>query len=386
MRKTLVIISIICLSVILFSCLLSAAEKIIVINERANIRLKPDLKSNLICTVSKGTILEFYEKTGEWYKVNLPPDKNGLVVTGYIHSSVVEIVTKKVIPEKPVSSLSESAQIDLLSKQQINQISPARGFGIGVKLLGGMSYLSVKDINDGVKGYNDRWVYCNTTLYGWTAHGEVKPIHYGPDFAGDIIINFTHKFGVQFGTGYIQGAKTSETSLTKGTTEDIATYKPRVSAIPIRLGIFYNILISRTVNVVLNSGGGWYFTKYHYDYFRESDNGYIWYKQKDRASANGPGFFGGIGLEFKITSKMAFILESQGRYAKISGFEGTYEYTSSHLGCGKGEGTLYYMLSSEKWPYVFICREKPGAPYTNVREARVDFSGFTIRSGLKIRF
>jgi len=114
MRKTLVIISIICLSVVLFSCLLSAAEKIIVINERANIRLKPDLKSNLICTVSKGTILEFYEKTGEWYKVNLPPDKNGLVVTGYIHSSVVKIVTKRVIPEKPVSSLSESVKTDFL--------------------------------------------------------------------------------------------------------------------------------------------------------------------------------------------------------------------------------------------------------------------------------
>jgi len=71
----------------------------------------------------------------------------------------------------------------------------------------------------------------------------------------------------------------------------------------------------------------------------------------------------------------------------VSGFEGTFEYTSSHIGDGKGEGTLYYMLYDEKWPYVLICREKPGAPYyTNVREARVDFSGFTIRSGLKIRF
>jgi len=92
-------------------------------------------------------------------------------------------------------------------------------------------------------------------------------------------------------------------------------------------------------------------------------------------------------LEFKITPKMAFILEGQGRYAKISGFEGTYEYTSSSGSWNaKGEGTLYYMLYDEKWPYLYICREKPGAPYTNVREARVDFSGFTIRSGLKIRF
>jgi len=58
----------------------------------ANIRLKPSLESNVISKAPRGATLNAEEKIGEWYKIKLPPDEQGIVLTGYIHQSIVEVV------------------------------------------------------------------------------------------------------------------------------------------------------------------------------------------------------------------------------------------------------------------------------------------------------
>ncbi len=64
-----------------------------VVAARANVRLKPDLNSPVIGQVGKGTVLESTAKIGDWYAVKLPPDEDGIVVSGYLHLSTVEITT-----------------------------------------------------------------------------------------------------------------------------------------------------------------------------------------------------------------------------------------------------------------------------------------------------
>lgn len=78
--------------------------------KRANIRSKPTIESNVILQAPLGAILDAEEKAGEWYKVNLPPDKDGVVVSGYIHQSIVEVVQeveKTVEPEEEVLEKKE---------------------------------------------------------------------------------------------------------------------------------------------------------------------------------------------------------------------------------------------------------------------------------------
>jgi len=58
----------------------------------ANIRLKPSLESTVISRAPHGAILNAEEKIGEWYKIKLPPDEQGIVLTGYIHQSIVEVL------------------------------------------------------------------------------------------------------------------------------------------------------------------------------------------------------------------------------------------------------------------------------------------------------
>lgn len=68
---------------------------------RANIRLEPNTESSIITSVPRGAVLESDERLENWYRVYLPPNAAGVVVSGYIHINLVEpLVTRPVEPEK----------------------------------------------------------------------------------------------------------------------------------------------------------------------------------------------------------------------------------------------------------------------------------------------
>lgn len=265
-------------------------------------------------------------------------------------------------------------------------LSKAEKFAI--KLSGGMNYLLVGDVNEGVKGVIDSLRDSATFVPGTSTEGEAKPIHLGFDFEGYVIINLTPRVGIGFGAGYIQGAKISELTVRFPEGPEASfTFKPKISTIPIRLGVFYTLPVSEMVNVVFNAGAGLYLANYSYNFRPEGAWSGNTINQK--ASAKGFGFHGGVGLEFNLAPKIAFVLEGQGRYAKIGGFEGTAKYAGSSLPYTE-EGALYYweqMTIFRKYPRVLVQENKPSGPlYSNVRDAKVDFSGFTFLAGIKINF
>jgi len=66
--------------------------KVEVIVTTANVRSAPDLAASIVTRLPKGTVLEAEKAEGPWFKVTLPPDKEGIVKTGYMHQSVVKAV------------------------------------------------------------------------------------------------------------------------------------------------------------------------------------------------------------------------------------------------------------------------------------------------------
>ncbi len=67
-----------------------AQQRLKVKAEAAFIHLRPDSKSQAIGRVSSGTVLYLLSEKGEWYRINLPLDKGGILLTGYVHQSLVE--------------------------------------------------------------------------------------------------------------------------------------------------------------------------------------------------------------------------------------------------------------------------------------------------------
>jgi hypothetical protein len=373
-RKNQVLIIILVFFLLLPHIIEAGKVKLRVIVEKANIRLKPDLGSIIIVTIPMGAVIEADERIGEWFKVSLPPDEKGIIITGYVHSSMVEIVEEKF--KKPVSHLP-------VPPIQPVQIKKAHDINFDLKLSAGINYLLYGDINEGVKGWSDFWE--DSVIWtGYSVDGEAKSIHFGYDLECELIINFVPQIGIGLGFGYIHGTKKSEVTFTSLALNGLWINKPKVKTIPVKLGIFITLPMNDTMSIILNVGGGLYFANYSYNW-RIEENGY-WEEVNQEANAVSFGFHGGFGVEFKITPTFSFILENQGRYAKISGFKGKLNITDSYGNSHKEEGRLYYW-NENSYTFVFIRGEKPsGANINNVREAEVNYSGFTFLMGIKIRF
>jgi hypothetical protein len=70
-------------------------KEIQVLLEKTNIRAEPDFTSEVIHQVQLGISLRAVGKAGEWFLVNLPPDEEGLIISGYIHQSFVQEIREK---------------------------------------------------------------------------------------------------------------------------------------------------------------------------------------------------------------------------------------------------------------------------------------------------
>ena len=86
--------------VVLFSVfipgLLCQGKKLKLIEDKANIRLNPNFKSQIIYKVQLGTIVHLIKKTEEWYRVKLPPNDEGIVLSDFLHQASVQDVYEKV--------------------------------------------------------------------------------------------------------------------------------------------------------------------------------------------------------------------------------------------------------------------------------------------------
>ena len=259
--------------------------------------------------------------------------------------------------------------------------------GFSLRLYGGLNYLSGGDLNEGLKGMNDYYARY-FWYYGLTkSGGEYKPVHLGLNFGGDFIVQISPALGIGLGAGYLQGTSNSTLTFTP-VAADVKT-TPRASAVPLRFGLYFTLPAGAMVNVNFHAGLGYYLTKMSYD-LRTSAAG-TWNLYTVKADANGLGFHGGIGLEFKLLPAIALFFEGQGRYVRIGGFKGSIEVTDSYGGHGSENGNLYYYrftaLPLGTFPVILVSDTVPsGSGTTDVREAKIDFSGFSAVAGIIIHF
>ncbi len=267
----------------------------------------------------------------------------------------------------------------------------------GIKLTGGLNYLLVGDLNKGVRGSMDLWKDYHSYIPECSMGGEAKPIHLGFEIEGDIIFDLTQKLGIGLGAGYIYGASTSKIALScLGGYENSWDNKAKISASPIRVGIFYTVFANKKMKVVYNTGIGLYLAKYSYIETSPMTGGGT---KDQKASAEGFGLHGGMGIEFNLTPTIGLVIEAQGRYAKVGSFEGKIKYLGIIPQPWEEEGLLYYWEKTftsheaknahitKKYPQVYIREKKPsGLGINSVREATIDFSGFTLMGGIKFNF
>ena len=109
------------------------------------------------------------------------------------------------------------------------------------------------------------------------------------------------------------------------------------------------------------------------------------------AAGAGVGAGAAVGGEWEFYPGLFLVGEADFRFAKIGGFTGKDISANSDGESYTEQGTLYYFQgragSQEDFPLVFIRSDMPTeAGVSAPREAKVNFSGMSLKAGIRFRF
>ncbi|MCX6574422.1 MAG: outer membrane beta-barrel protein [Candidatus Aminicenantes bacterium] len=295
-------------------------------------------------------------------------------------------------PEKPKIDFIYPKGFEGISLAIQDAPTPAaKASKLSVKLYGGYSHVLAGDVNDGSDYYFEILEYYQAEGTG-TVTGSYKPVHGGYSFGGDIIYQLSPKLGLGLGVGYMRNSSSSVGTFTDGETESVTlTVVPTLTAMPIRLGLFFTTPLANKLNLTADAGAA-----YYAGLKLESTQGLEfspteWMEmtvQGSQRSGIDIGFHGSLGVEYMLSPKLGFFFEAVGRYAKFKNFE---LVTGTTDGSGGGpdttEGKLYIFSdtagTTEISGFTIVATGDPVDP--SYLEPKIDLSGFSLQIGIRIR-
>lgn len=375
----------------------ATAFKVKVTAEVANVRLKPSIGSVIIRQIPQGEILEATRKEGQWYLVAVPPDESGQT-SGYVHESLVmplEDIPRteagppaakkppsKPVEKPPVKEPEPRPKAEPMAPADVPRTAAGERGRVYFSLFGGAGYALIGDLNKGAQGLADLY----SAQLGVAASDDLTPLRAGLLFGGEIGLPLSRNVHLIIGGERSARASESEVSFPRADGgADLFLSRPEFSVFPVKAAIEVH-----PVDVLFfRLGLAYHFAScaYHYRFERGPD----WQEWSGEAKARGIGFHGGVGLEWPLGENFALVGEVSGRYAPISGFEGTGTFQNQSLSIpATEEGKLYAYeakLGLTAYSLLYIRDKLPTeAGVENAREAKVDFSGLALRLGFKITF
>jgi len=376
--------------------------KLKVVADLANIRLQPAIDSPIVRQAEKNEIIEALDQQGEWFRVIFLKD-SGEATTGYVHESLVFVIEgapekvsqkvvkpieeytpkrKKTIPRKeesvkPKVKKPETQKLQPEQTTPVEQVIKRFGFRFAV----GSSYVVGGQLNEGAKGLAD---FYRETL-GLSGTYKVRPLHLSYLASTEVFFPLNNNFSIGVGLDYYRGELESVVKFDRTDFADYYSAKPRVDAIPISVYIASHPAPFLSLKI----GIEYYFARANY-YYRYQTEGF-WQEWSGKAKAQGIGFLVGVGYEYEIAPFAKLFVEAVGHYAKIEGFKGTDNYRDSTSYSYSESGPLFFYKSQvgldKTVPLLYIRERKPGEAWVvDVKEALIDFSGVTLKAGIKFWF
>jgi opacity protein-like surface antigen len=262
-----------------------------------------------------------------------------------------------------------------------------------LKASGGYGSISGGDLAAMVDGLNEQFADI-ARLAGASASGEIKNAKWGPELEGEFVYNFTERWGIGLGVGYIRKSVESGAQLQLGTYAGVSLdWEPVYKVIPITLNGYYNFPVASKMNAYVKGGVGYYFATWDYKIRQENElvGITVWEENEGTAKDSGFGFQGGLGFEFGLSDSVALFVEGSGRYINLKNWDVENVYRNA-LGTDRETGTFWYVEEYEEvtgkyYPNLELSDEDLSDPdYRNVRKAEISLSGIVFKVGVKFSF
>jgi len=218
--------------------------------------------------------------------------------------------------------------------------------------------------------------------------GKLRNLHLGVDFEAELILSFSRWIKLGLSAGYGHGFLDEKATLLTVNQAGVLYERARptkVSAYPFLVSGYFNIPLGRKFNAYLRAGVGAIQARYvSREAQKKAGEKRYTYTSYDSAQARRMSYLGGLGLSYSFDDSLGFFVEAAARFAGGDGFTGENQLEQ--------KGALYsyedFNYVSRFWqPKMHVLPEAPNAArYRNVREATVDFSGYSIKIGLILKF
>jgi opacity protein-like surface antigen len=267
--------------------------------------------------------------------------------------------------------------------------SPLCGLDIQIRLSSGLWRMQLDEVNTALAGWHEglkRLAEVDPNLD--FISGDPGNLHLGIDFEGELIFSFSRwvKLGLSagYGYGFLDEKATLLTVNQAGVLYERAR-PTKVSAYPFLLSGYFNIPLGRKFNAYLRAGAGTILARYvSREAQKKVGDKRFAYAVFDMAKARRLTYLGGLGLSYSFDESLGFFVEAAARSARVGGLTGENQLAQN--GALYGYEEISYL--THYWqPKMHVQPEAPaGTRYRKEHEAQVDFSGYSIKIGLILKF
>jgi hypothetical protein len=267
--------------------------------------------------------------------------------------------------------------------------STSFGAGIRLRLASGLLRQNPEDLNLALAGWQQELETRAATYDNMDyVSGAAKALRLSVLFEAELLFSFSSRLAVGLSGGYAYAEVVEEETLLTVVWDGVTKNHVRptkISAHPFALSAYYFVPLGTKLSTYLRAGAGYILARYtaREAVKKETETRYT-YQSVDTAEAGLPAVLGGFGLCYQFDPSFGFFIEATAQSARVSGLKGEDALQQ--------EGTLFafeeYIPDLDIWQAKMGVREEApaGSGFRSVREAVVDFSGFSVKMGIILKF
>jgi len=263
--------------------------------------------------------------------------------------------------------------------------------GVSLRLSFAMGNTSVGDMSGFINSMNG--ILLKTAkLSNYTTSGKLENVNLGPEFGGELVLKLSRNFGIGVGFTYLTRNRESaiEIKSLASNKTGLIRYDANYKAYPVTVSGYYYIPIGKNLNAFVSAGVGYYFAKIETaitEEIADGGNTSLGAQSEMKANDQGLGFHGSMGLEYKLSKSISLFFEGSGRLAEFKDWEGEVKFSKNDI----VKGSLWYVGADAKYfkdyyGLEFADRKPQGKNIKSARKAEINFSGFSLKIGIKIGF